>query len=268
MTDNKELISCKRCGSLVASDVSTCPKCGEKLKEAQYGTTWMTIFTVLFVLKILINIWSEIRDVSACASNNTLSNPIVSAILIIVAIELIYDIVAFIFYIKKTDLGYYLNIGFIFLTVISANVRQFLLQIAQGGYDYSVGRLMYNIPVLVGMLLIWSVPNYIYFRHRRYMFSGMLKDNKVSFPTAHPINTNAISGNQPDRTDSLHKKAATPTKKETQSSVAGITPKNEDSFIDVDIIPADSLRTLKELYDSGILTKEEFTEKKKKLLNI
>ena len=43
---------------------------------------------------------------------------------------------------------------------------------------------------------------------------------------------------------------------------------NKAKSIDAEEVPEESLRMLKELYDKGVLSEEEFTEKKKQLLKL
>lgn len=196
----------------------------------------MSLYTALFILLIITKAVSLVRDTYACAHNETLGNPIVASIIGIVFVELIYDIVTFIFYYKRTQIGYYLNVGCLFITVISACIRQLLAQVFQGGYDYAFSRLMYIIPVGIVMLLVWTIPNYIYFKNRRHLFNSAV-DVKPTYPSR--IETH--------RNDGHHD---------------GVRSRVNDE------ISVDSMRSLKKLYDQGILTEDEFNEKKRQMLGL
>ena len=204
------------------------------MEEKKLGMTWLKIYTVLFVIKILGTTWSEIGALASSANNNLFGNSTVMLILVVGAVELVFDIVAFIFFYKKTELGYYLNIAFMVLSVLFAVMAQVVTE------AYPIGSIM-----LAGafLLLIWALPNYIYFKHRKFLFT-----NKVEKP---------VSATTKDSAAAITSVAI----KEEKAEVAENEKQKQG-------IPTDSLRKLRELYDAGIITEKEFSEKKKKLLNI
>ena len=204
------------------------------MEEKKPGMTWLKIYTVLFVIKIIGTTWSEIGALASSANNNLFGNSTVMLILVVGAVELVFDIVAFIFFYKKTELGYYLNIAFMVLSVLFAVMAQVVTE------AYPIGSIM-----LAGafLLLIWALPNYIYFKHRKYLFT-----NKVEKPVSVATKASAAA-------------ITSVAIKEEKAEVAENEKQKQG-------IPTDSLRKLRELYDAGIITEKEFSEKKKKLLNI
>lgn len=209
------------------------------MEEKQLGTTWMKIYTVLLIVRIVSLIFSVITVLIAVIDKNTENSELALPILIVLLIEGAYDVFTYVHLSKRTQLGYIVNMVYIFLSPFISAFNVILQNVTDQGADPA--KLMGVIITTIIILIAWSLPNYVYFKNRKFMFEEQVnnKSGKV----------NSINSD------------------EAHQTIGGeiLTTKNEP-FVDESQIEA--LRTLKELHEEGILSDDEFTEKKKQVLGI
>lgn len=285
MSDNKETILCKRCGTEVSSNLATCPKCGEKLKEGHYGTTWLSIYTVLFGIRIFSLSLSFISIISTSIEYKLFGDALVLFIIIILAAEFVFELFTIIQFINRTELGYALNMVYVFLSTFLAAFNTSISKLLEQSMDSS--QLVGVLIACAVFLAAWSYPNYIYFKHRKYLFTGKPNEKKKTVYDKASKNNNSVShksdksnatATEAKANNTLEREARKGEEKNrSESDTIGddsseesvrIKNKKEGVADAQDSIPVNELRILKDLHESGVLTEEEFAEKKKQLLKI
>ena len=239
------------------------------MEEKQYGMTWLKIYTVLFVIRV-ISMTLSVLTVLTAVIGNTASDMAI-AIFILLLIEYAFEIFTLVHFLKKTEFGYTINMVYIFLSTFISAFNVFFQKVIDQGFDAT--QFFGVLIASVVFLLAWSIPNYIYFKHRRYLFSGTLKEKNNSTVTSSTIqsaNNGVIAATVKTPSESQKKKkaderAAFSVKDSSQSKIVA-EPKKDDKTQKT--IPVDELRMLKKLHDSGVLTAEEFEQKKKQLLGL
>lgn len=214
------------------------------MEEKQLGMTWLKIYTVIFAIRTVFVTFSAIVRIAYCIKNGLPTDSIEAARTIAYSIDCAFIIIVFAHFIKKTSLGYYLNIAYIFMGQLAVGVVSTINTSTQDT-DISLETYIIVAIVLEGIfMLAWGLPNYIYFKHRKFLFSGKLSDKKIAANTGKEIQKIAPATHQ---------------------------AKDEPACADIAAqtsIPSEELRILKDLHESGVLTDEEFAQKKKKLLGI
>ncbi len=238
-------------------------------EEKQYGMTWLKIYTVLFVIRVISMTLSVFTVLTATIGNNASGNDMAIAILVLLLIEYAFEIFTLVHFLKKTEFGYTINMVYIFLSTFISAFNVFFQKVIGQGFDAT--QFFGVVIASVIFLLVWSIPNYIYFKHRKYLFSGTLKEKNNS--AVHSIATQSPNSG----TYSANVKDPSALQKEAEKTIA-VSAKDPSSSESVcvsakenkteKIIPVDELRMLKKLHDSGVLTAEEFEQKKKQLLGL
>ena len=224
------------------------------MEEKQLGMTWLKIYTVLFIIKMLGTTVSAISTYIACAEYSLFTDVIGLTALLLVTVETAYLIFTFIHFSRRTALGYTLNMVYIFLDIfISALNTSFSRSMDP---NTNIGHVWGIMIATALLLLVWSLPNYIYFKKRKFLFSGSLKGNENHRPELM----------LPPKQTSLQEASI-------GTSVAEIgdrakQPVSEEAKPKSNAIQVDVLKTLKELHDDGVITDDEFTEKKKQVLGL
>lgn len=238
------------------------------MKEKELGMQWFNFYSFLFILRIIGAVVSVLITLVESVKYH-LSSPFIIGFLALLIMECAFIITTYIQFKNRTPLGYKLNMVYIFLSVLIAAQRQFLEATADTGINME----SYGIPLaLTGIfLLVWSVPNYIYFKNRKFLFEGTTSDTLV----ANSI-TNQDLENPEQAVEELDKDSDFTSNEEAESvSINNVTDSdnNEKSISNnpsnvSENIPVEALKKLKDLYDAGIFTEEEFAEKKKRLLKL
>ena len=238
------------------------------MEEKQYGMTWLKIYTVLFVIRVISMTLSVFTVLTTVIGNN--ASDMAIAILILLLIEYAFEIFTLVHFLKKTEFGYTINMVYIFLSTFISAFNVFFQKVIDQGFDAT--QFFGVIIASVVFLLVWSIPNYIYFKHRKYLFSGTLKEKSNTTVTSNAIQSSnnsvvGASGKAPSVSQKKEAdKTAAFTAKDSSSSESVEGPAKENKT--QKIIPVDELRMLKKLHDSGVLTAEEFEQKKKQLLGL
>jgi len=135
----------------------------EKPKER--GTAWMDFYiNWRFPISLIVNAIAIIIEIVDC-TNGTYNFS--GTFLILTIFFFMIDISTYGFMIfvyvamrKRTPHGYHMNNVFLIVEVLS-------LSVSRGFQNWSIG---YGVLALVIFALVWTWPNYIYFKHRKYLF--------------------------------------------------------------------------------------------------
>lgn len=228
------------------------------MEDKTLGMRWFKIYTVLFAVRVAIIAVSLVITIPLTIKNGLPSDSIEAARTVVYSIDYAFAIFAFIHFIKKTKLGYYLNLAYLVVGLVAAGI----ILVIRATVEEQEYPLIYVIvgSVLMQLLVIaaWFIPNYIYFKHRKFLFSGTLKE-KSSLITS----TVKSAG---EKAKAISTKD--PTSKQSTTTTNGNIPKMPIDNQPYKSIPSDDLRKLKELHQAGVLTDEEFSQKKKDILGI
>ena len=233
------------------------------MEEKKYGMTWLKIYTGLFILRVVSMTISVVTLLTAFI--RTSGNDLALAILFLLVIEYIFEIITLIHFLKKTEFGYTINMVYIFLSTFISAFNVFFQKVAEQGFDaIEFSGVLFACVIL---LLVWSLPNYIYFKHRKFLFTGSLKEKTDHNIPLMDSAQNAITTSN-DVVTAIKKEPDISPKSKVETSYVsnGVIKQNNTS--EKTEIPSKQLKQLKVLRDEGILTEEEFKEKKRQILNI
>lgn len=129
-------------------------------REKGYGTRWLT-FWVYFRLPIgiLISSFIIVSNVVNAVRNDYFSIPIYSVFVAIDAALVFLESATFINMHQMTETGYRLNHILIVVECISSILYSWV--------HYGIINPLF--------FLLWWLPNFVYFRHRKFLFNGQLK---------------------------------------------------------------------------------------------
>ena len=191
-------MDCPYCKTPLLSGMTICPRCkydtalpdgGEEhvlwVKEEQerksrqealkgsqpYGVGWLNFyinwrFPIVFVIGF-ITLASSFITVFISSEQ---SLPIVYLIFVWDVLSYAFHIPVFVLMKKRSRLGYDLNVILLVVEAINLALRQ-----GFRGENFTASFLF----GLLFALLIWFLPNYVYFKHREYLFSGTSSQNQV-----------------------------------------------------------------------------------------
>lgn len=239
------------------------------MENKQYGTTWLSIYTVLFVLRMISLTITIISSIVMCARYGLFTNSLAMFVLIVLILEYAFEGFALYHFLKRTSLGYTLNMINLIVTVLMSAFNVYIQHLLADDYDPSM--LPAILLATAGLLVIWGVPNYIYFKHRKFLFGGNLKEKKSTSNNAsslNQINTTAVADEkEPPETE--ENSSLPDASSEHEQKEASTPTENPKKAADVcSGIPVRELKLLKELHESGVLSDDEFEQKKKQLLGI
>lgn len=151
--------------------------------KTDYGQGWLKFyinwhFPIGFVLGAL----SLIKEFADASSDGYLTLPVFYIFAAVDVALYVFRIIVYINMLNRTPRGYHLNIILLFVESIYISFTRALSTSAT-----TAVWIMFPILALI-MGLIWFWPNYVYFKHRRYLF-GILT------PDVGPLVTSAYSKN-------------------------------------------------------------------------
>ena len=239
------------------------------MEDKKYsGTTWLSIYTFLFVVRTIGMTITVISTIAACAQYGLFNDSYALPILVILLLEYAFEVFALVCFLKKTELGYKVNMIYIFASTFISAFNVYFRHVMEG----SAQDMFFSVVIAcIAMLAVWSVPNYIYFKHRKFLFAGDMKERKTTdeerqkkmsakeIPSSLEVTSSEATGSSTansneQKTSQVEKNAVTKPPVEMNK---GSIP-----------LPVKELKLLKELHDTGVLSNEEFEKKKKDLLGI
>ena len=250
------------------------------MEEKQYGTTWFSIYIVLFVIRVISTVLSAITVLVACINGGSANTFALPALIILLA-ECAFEVFTFVHLFNRTEFGYTINMVYIFASTFIAAFNVFFRRVLDDGFDAAQ---LTGILIACGFyLVVWSVPNFIYFKHRKSLFHGTLKENNMGTHIHREKSADSDAASKKTTSTPVVKmdpvtSAETVIREDDEKQIVSEAIKSDNAdrpatdskerIYTENPIPVKELMLLKELHDSGVLSDEEFQEKKKKLLNI
>lgn len=159
---------CKNCGNEISENDKFCKKCGYKLIEESNNNLPLNWYKFYRYFRLPVSIIFGILSCIGLFSNDMDFWPEATFIFAIIFILLIlfYIIVLLLFDYK---IGYLLNNILIIIEIVLYSINCTLG--IQNSLNTVNNVLIYMLTYILIFGVIWGIPNYIYFKKRKYLFS-------------------------------------------------------------------------------------------------
>ncbi len=149
---------------------------GENNSPTKHGERWLKFYIYWrFPLGFIFGASSIIREINDAKNSGYLDLPIFLIFLFIDIAVYLYRIVVYFSMLGRTPQGYYMNIVLLFVESAYISAARALERTS----------LFMFFVFFVLFCLIWVLPNYVYFKHRKYLFGKTLyvHDSKTNMST-------------------------------------------------------------------------------------
>lgn len=157
---------CGKCGNEIMNNDSFCTKCGKKISsfdnikinnESIIGMKWYNFYTYFILpLIIFINMFAILPSTGSITAFN----------LIFTLLWVIYIGITFALLLFKKKIGYYFNLAYLLITPITTFFSN-ISGLENESISYITGYIIGSgIPIA-----IWTIPNIVYFKKRKDLFT-------------------------------------------------------------------------------------------------